>query len=92
MNNVAHGNANQPNEIETRLLPKQARMIANFLNRWTLRRFGSIWKFGVSPHFLHKDTSDARGVGYVLTVRRLGSTLPASTCALERADIAVARP
>ena len=27
-----------------------------------------------------------------MTVRRLGRTLPASTCASERADIAVARP
>ena len=49
------------------------------------------WENGVSPHFLHKDTSDARGVHYILTVRRLGRTLPASTCASERADIAVAR-
>src|SRR6266478_991189 len=45
-----------------------------------------------NPHFLHKDTSDARGVDYVLTVRPLGRTLLASTCASERADIAVARP
>jgi hypothetical protein len=27
-----------------------------------------------------------------LTIRRLGRTLPASTCASERADIDVARP
>jgi len=46
----------------------------------------------VSPHLSHKDTSDARGVDYVLTVRRLDRTLPASTCASERADIVVARP
>ena len=39
----------------------------------------------LDPHFLHKDASDARGVDYVLTLRRLGSTLPASTCASERA-------
>jgi hypothetical protein len=32
------------------------------------------------------------GFDYVLTVRRLGPTLPASTCASERADIAAARP
>ena len=46
----------------------------------------------LDPHFSHKDASDARGVDSVLTVRRLGRTLPASTCASERADIAVARP
>src|SRR5205809_7632871 len=37
-------------------------------------------------------TSDGRGVSYVLTVGRLGSTLSALTCASERSDIAVARP
>ena len=46
----------------------------------------------VTAHFLHKDASDPRGVDSVLTVRRLRRTLPASTCASERADIAVARP
>jgi hypothetical protein len=45
-----------------------------------------------NPHFLHKDMSDAREVDYVLTVRRLGRRLAASTCASERADFAVAHP
>jgi hypothetical protein len=58
------------------------------IDRSTQRGIG----IDVSPHFLHKDTSDAGAVDYVLTVRRLGRTLPASICASERADIAVARP
>jgi len=49
------------------------------------------WR-GSVPHFLHKRTNKDCGVDYVLTVRRLGCTLPASTGASERADIDVARP
>src|SRR5207253_7864748 len=54
-----------------------------------LARWG---KWGQSSLLILGHEQSSRGVDYVLTVRRLGRTLPASTCASERADIAVARP